>query len=147
MYCSPPGFSVLGILQARIPESVAISSSRGSSWPRNRTQVSCTVGRFFTIWATSEALIDLNYTLYEIHIYLQMCVWAHKALFGSATGHLRLAFPSFSHAASATLTLLLLLKLARLFYLQCQSGPSSYLGWVFPLFSLGQTFFVIQITA
>ena len=35
---------------------------------------------------------------------------------------------SFSHAASATLTLLLLLKLARLFYLQCQSGPSSYLG-------------------
>ena len=28
--------------------------ARGSSWPRDRTQVSCTVGRFFTIWATRE---------------------------------------------------------------------------------------------
>ena len=37
--CSPPGFSVHGILQARILEWIAISFSRGSSWPRNRTQV------------------------------------------------------------------------------------------------------------
>ena len=44
---SPPGFSVHGILQARILESVAISYSRGSSWPRFRTWVSCVsrVGR------------------------------------------------------------------------------------------------------
>ena len=35
-------------------EWVAISFSRGSSRPRNRTQVSCTVGRFFTNWATRE---------------------------------------------------------------------------------------------
>ena len=33
---SPPGSSVCGILQARILEWVAISFSRGSSWPRNR---------------------------------------------------------------------------------------------------------------
>ena len=38
--CSPPGSSTHGILQARILEWVAISFSRGSSWPRNRTQVS-----------------------------------------------------------------------------------------------------------
>ena len=38
---SLPGFSVHGILQARILEWVAISFSRGSSWPRDRTQVSC----------------------------------------------------------------------------------------------------------
>ena len=38
---SPPGSSVHGILQARILEWVAISSSRGSSQPRNWTQVSC----------------------------------------------------------------------------------------------------------
>ena len=53
--CSPPGSSVHGILRARILEWVAISFSRGSSQPRNQTQVSCMAGRFFTIWATREA--------------------------------------------------------------------------------------------
>ena len=51
----PPGFSVHGILQARILEWVAIPFSRGSYQPRDQTQVSCTAGRFFTIWATREA--------------------------------------------------------------------------------------------
>ena len=40
MDCSPPGSSVHGILQARILEWVAISSSRGSSWPRDQTCIS-----------------------------------------------------------------------------------------------------------
>ena len=52
---SPPGSSVHGILQARTLEWVAIPSSRGSSWPRDQTQVSLTAGRFFTLWATREA--------------------------------------------------------------------------------------------
>ena len=39
MDCSPQGFSVYGILQARILEWVAIPFSRGSSWPRGRSQV------------------------------------------------------------------------------------------------------------
>ena len=39
MDCSLPGSSVNWILQARILEWVAISFSRGSSWPRNQTQV------------------------------------------------------------------------------------------------------------
>ena len=55
MDCSPPGSSVHGILQARILEWVAIPFSRGSSQPRDGTQVSCIAGRFFTIWATREA--------------------------------------------------------------------------------------------
>ena len=38
---SPPGFSVHGIFQARILEWVAISSSRGPSWPRDQTHISC----------------------------------------------------------------------------------------------------------
>ena len=46
--------SVLGILQARILEWVAISFSRGSSQPRDGTQVSNTAGRLFTNWATRE---------------------------------------------------------------------------------------------
>ena len=40
MDCSPPGSSVQGISQARILEEVAISFSKGSSWPRNQTCVS-----------------------------------------------------------------------------------------------------------
>ena len=49
--CSPPGSSVHGISQARIPEWVAIPFSRGSSRPRDPTHVSCVsciVGRFVT---------------------------------------------------------------------------------------------------
>ena len=53
---SPPGSSFHGIFQARILEWVAISFSRGSSGPRNRTWVSCIAGGFFTDWARREAL-------------------------------------------------------------------------------------------
>ena len=55
MDCSPPGSSVHGIFQAKILEWIAISFSRGSSGPRDWTWVSCTAGRFFTIWATRES--------------------------------------------------------------------------------------------
>ena len=66
MDCSPPGSSVHGILQARILEWVAISFSRGSSQPRNRTQVSCFTDRFFTLWATREAPIKQGLALKEL---------------------------------------------------------------------------------
>ena len=55
MDCSPPGSSVHGILQARILEWDTIPFCRGSSWPRDRTQVSSIEGNFFIIWATREA--------------------------------------------------------------------------------------------
>ena len=58
MDCSLPGSSSHGIFQARVLEWVAISFSRGSSWPRDRTQVSPTAGRCFTVWATREAQTD-----------------------------------------------------------------------------------------
>ena len=57
MDCSPPGSSVHRILQTGVLEWVAISFSRGSSWPRDITRFSCLVGRRFTIWATREVLI------------------------------------------------------------------------------------------
>ena len=47
--CDPVDYTVHGILQARILEWVAISFSRGSSQPRDRTRVSCIIGRLFTI--------------------------------------------------------------------------------------------------
>ena len=56
--CSPPGSSVHGILQARIPARVAMPYSRGSSQPRDRTRISCIPGRFFTVWAIREALME-----------------------------------------------------------------------------------------
>ena len=55
MDCSLSGSSVHGILQIRILEQVAISFSRESSWPKNQTQVSRIVRRFFTDWAMREA--------------------------------------------------------------------------------------------
>ena len=51
------------ILQARILEWVALPFSRGSSQPRDQTQVSCIAGRFFTVWATREALMILDFSL------------------------------------------------------------------------------------
>ena len=49
MDCSLPDSSLHGILQARVLEWVAISFSRGSSQPRDRTWVSCIVGRRFNL--------------------------------------------------------------------------------------------------
>ena len=46
--CSPPDSYIPGIFQARVPEWVAISSSRGSSQPRDRTPISHIAGRFLT---------------------------------------------------------------------------------------------------
>ena len=52
---SLPGFSIHGILQARVLECVAISFSKGSSRPRDWTRVSHIPGRCFNLWATREA--------------------------------------------------------------------------------------------
>ena len=56
MDCNLPGSSVHGISQARILGWVAMSFSRGSSWPRDRTRTSC-IGRWVPYhWATREAI-------------------------------------------------------------------------------------------
>ena len=47
--CSLPNSSIYGIFQARVLEWFAVSFSRGSSQPRDRTRVSCVVGRRFTV--------------------------------------------------------------------------------------------------
>ena len=66
MDCSLPGSSIHGIFQARILEWVTISFSR-SSRPRVWTWVSRTIGRHFTIWATSPVFTseDPDLELYE----------------------------------------------------------------------------------
>ena len=52
--CDPMNYTVHGILQARILEWIAVPFSRGSSQPRDWTQVSCFAGKFFTNWTTSD---------------------------------------------------------------------------------------------
>ena len=55
--CDLMDYTVPGILQSQILEWVAFPFSRGSSQPRDRTQVFCIAGGFFTSWATREAHI------------------------------------------------------------------------------------------
>ena len=57
--CDPMDYTVHGIFHAEILEWVAIPFSRGSSQPRDRTQVSLIVGRFFTSWATRQAIKEM----------------------------------------------------------------------------------------
>ena len=53
--CDPMDYTAHGIFQARILEWVAFPFSRGSSQPRDRTQISRIAGGFFTSWTTREA--------------------------------------------------------------------------------------------
>ena len=89
----------MGILQARIPEWVAMPASRGSSQPRDQTQVSLTAGGFFTVWATRYgqiriATLDL-YPDREFHSY-QCLVNAHNTNF-----HILYPFPIHGHLFNA----------------------------------------------
>ena len=71
MNCNSPGSSVHGIFQARILEWVAISYSRGSSWPRNWTHISCT-GRqilyHWDTWEASHASMEINKYISSYHL-------------------------------------------------------------------------------
>ena len=73
MYCSPPGFSIREISQAKILEWVTISFSRGSSPPRDRTWVSLIGGSRFNLWATRETHLSFNPFGAEISLLLFCC--------------------------------------------------------------------------
>ena len=90
--CNPMDYTVHGILQARILGWVTFPFSKGSSQPRDWTQISCVAGGFFTTWATREALrtIDLNSIIWGIiigqcgQIYPTgeyMCVTVHSYIY------------------------------------------------------------------
>ena len=64
----PVDCTVHGIPQARILEWVAVPSPRGSSQPRDRTQVSHIAGRFFTRWAIIEALKFEGHAKFQLEI-------------------------------------------------------------------------------
>ena len=87
MDCSLPSFSVHGMSPAKLLEWVAISFSRGSSWPRDRTHVSC-VGRWILYhWATREAYRSLiqpeDSILWQLNWWGEEdCVWEVEYLSG-----------------------------------------------------------------
>ena len=58
--CSPPGSSVHGISQARIVEQVAISFSRGFSWPRDQTHISWIGKLFLYSWDNRKTLYNVS---------------------------------------------------------------------------------------
>ena len=76
MDCSLPGSSVHGISQARVLEWVAISSSRGSSLPRDGSRVSCTGARFFTSEPPGKPV-----SLYSLHECLMVSYMIFMPLF------------------------------------------------------------------
>ena len=76
MDCSPPGFSVHEISQARFLESAAISFSRGSSWPRDQTCVSWLAGRFFTTEPPGKPCYIHCVCIYYV-LYICICVLSH----------------------------------------------------------------------
>ena len=81
MNCSLPSSLVHGIFQARVLEWVAMSVSRGSSRPRNRTRVSCNVGRRFTVQVTCCSLIVP--VCLKLPCCFQFCyssIWLHLVL-------------------------------------------------------------------
>ena len=80
---NPMDYTVRGILQARILEWVAFPFFRGSSQPRDWTQVSRIVGGFFTIWATREPWYCLGAAFLE------------ETLGNAVSGHLALGLPQY----------------------------------------------------
>ena len=72
MNYSPPGSSAHRISQARILEWAAISFSRGSSWPRDWTCISCFGRLVFYHWATREAQFCLYPLPYSDSLYFKM---------------------------------------------------------------------------
>ena len=70
--CNPMDYTVHGILQARILEWIAVPFSRGSSQPRDQTQVSHIAGGFFTSRATREAQ--------SYHMTQQSHYWAYTLI-------------------------------------------------------------------
>ena len=71
--CNAMDYTVHRILQARILEWAAFPFSRGSSQPRDRTQVSCIAGWFFTSWAIREALLLLYVMFIILVMHTQEC--------------------------------------------------------------------------
>ena len=84
MDCSPPGFSVHGILQARILEWIAIPFSR-TSQPRDWTLVSSITGRFVTIWSIGKSYFIFSISLFPLLQCSNKANWSKEKFLASNT--------------------------------------------------------------
>ena len=87
MVCSPPGFSLQGISQARILEWPAISFSRGSSWPRDWICIFSSDRKVLYHWITREAILFSVLNQFS-HSVVSDSLWPH------GQQHIRLRHPS-----------------------------------------------------
>ena len=102
--CSPPGSSVRGILQVRILEWVAISSSRGSSRPRDQAHISSSGRRILyhlshlgspaTIWAPLSP-VELTHKINHLGSFHLILMW-ERSIEGKGTFEM-LTHYSFIH--------------------------------------------------
>ena len=79
--CSPPSCSVHRIFQARILEWIAISFSRGSSWPRDWTHVSCIGRQVLHHWASREARVTGTVWLFSVCLYVQLILTRRSSFY------------------------------------------------------------------
>ena len=77
MLCDPMAYIVHGILQARTLEWVAFLFSRGSSQPRDQTQVSHFADRFFSSWVTRETQAIMFRSVQFSHSVVSESFWPH----------------------------------------------------------------------
>ena len=82
MDCNPPGSAVHGISQARTLEWVAISFSRGSSWPRDWTHISCVfcTGNHILYQLSHQKSPRQGPGLYEIHTFPNNCIHFNRKM-------------------------------------------------------------------
>ena len=107
MDCSPPAFSVSGILRAGILEWVAMPSSRGSSRPRDQTQVSRMAGRFFTIGATPlgfHRVSDLSSLRHTADSHWPFYLWSFTRFHAALSVHPTVSLLRCVHSLSSMLS-------------------------------------------
>ena len=79
--CNPPGSFVHGILRAKILESVAISFTRASSLPRDRTHIPCIAGRFFTTEPPGKPLLHCSGPVFKSRLLYLRIVQISSSLY------------------------------------------------------------------
>ena len=149
MHYSPPGSSVREILQAGILEWVTISFSRGSSWPRGWTHMSCIAGRSFTIWATRKSHSvfygDLNgneiqnegrYIYIYMYIYIYICIYMYVCMYTHTHAHTHTSIYIYMRIHTHTHTHTRLVHYAILQKL-IQHCKTAILQWISNLITVG----------
>ena len=121
--CIPMDYTVHGILQARKLEWVSFPFSRGSSQPRDRTQVSRVASRFFTSWATQ--------VLFTPHPHTHLCSFWWYSILTGVRWYLIVVLTYIS------------LMIIDVDHLSCACWPSAFLFWrnvclgLLPIFKSG----------